>query len=83
MQGKGELILLIKIFAGIYNQEATVILLGLLNLGSHATLKAVPASTLIIALFLNLGGGYTGAHFIILQALWHILNISHETLLNP
>lgn len=37
MQGKGELILLIKIFAGIYNQEATVILLGLLNLGSHAT----------------------------------------------
>lgn len=63
---KGGLILLIECFTNIYNQEATVILLNLVNLGSHAMLKAVQSFTLMVALFLNLGSRYTGAHFITL-----------------
>lgn len=63
---KGGLILLIECFTNIYNQEAAVTLLSLVNLGSHAVLKAMQSFTLMVALFLNQGGGYTGAHFIIL-----------------
>lgn len=63
---KGELIPLIECFTDIYNQEAAVILSSLVNLGSQALLKAMQGFTLMAALFLNQGGGYTGAHFIFL-----------------